>query len=194
MNQKFIVIDGRKYNSVEEMPPDVCQKYEQAMSAFKDNNQNNIPDGLENMKILGDKNNNGVPDILENLATASVLSNSMKFIVNGQEFKSLEDLPPEARAKYQQAMGNLDKNQNGIPDILEGMMNFPNQTPNTQNVPMTTSPLLSQPFGLTQNKPIPVTPSITSETSNGWVPVLVGVLLLFLCVVGAAGIWYFFIR
>ena len=31
MNPKIIVIDGKTYHSVEEMPPDIRQKYEQAM-------------------------------------------------------------------------------------------------------------------------------------------------------------------
>jgi len=188
MNQKRIVIDGKTYTSVDEMPPDVRQKYEQAMSVFKDNNQNNIPDGFENMNILGDKNNNGIPDIFENMSTTSVVSNAMKFIVNGQEFNSLEDLPPEARARYEQAMENLDKNQNGVPDMLEGMMNISNRSAiNFQSAPVTTIPHPPQPT--------PVNSTIEPESSGGWLLALAGVLLIGLCIVlGAAGVWYFIYR
>jgi hypothetical protein len=35
MNPKIIVIDGKTYNSVEEMPADVRQKYEQASNHWE---------------------------------------------------------------------------------------------------------------------------------------------------------------
>jgi len=188
MNPKIIVIDGKTYNSVNEMPPDIRQKYEQAMSKFKDENQNNIPDGFENLNIIGDKNNNGIPDVFENMSTMNVMSSAMKFIVNGQDFNSLDSLPPEARAKYEKAMGALDKNQNGVPDMLEGMMKTPDQMPFTsQSTPMTTSPRPSSP--------IPVNSTIEPESSGGgWLLALAGVALLGLCALGAIGVWYFFIR
>jgi len=190
MNHKFIVIDGKTYNSVDEMPPDIRQKYEQAMSTFKDKNQNNIPDGFEHMNILAEKNNNGIPDIFENMSAASVVSNAMKFIVNGQEFNNLEDLPPEARARYEQAMGNLDKNQNGMPDILEGMMTISNpSTFNVQSAPLTPSPRPAS------RKPIPVNSTIEPESSGGWMLALTGIILVGLClVIAAAGVWYFIYR
>ena len=89
MNPKIIVIDGKTYNSVEEMPPDVRQKYETAMRSLGDVNQNRIPDAFENMNVLGDKNNNGVPDIVENLVAGQAAVSSMKIIVDGKEFNGL---------------------------------------------------------------------------------------------------------
>src|ERR1041384_7011925 len=99
MNPKIIVIDGKTYNSVEEMPPDIRQKYEQAIQSLGDANGNHIPDLFENRNILDDKNENGVPDIVENLVAGQAVVNNMKIIVDGKEFNSLEGLPPEARAK-----------------------------------------------------------------------------------------------
>jgi hypothetical protein len=44
----------------------------------------------------------------------------MKIVVNGREYASREELPPEVRKTYDDAMSALaDKNGNGIPDILE---------------------------------------------------------------------------
>jgi hypothetical protein len=44
-----------------------------------------------------------------------------KIIVNGQEYEKVEDMPPEVRSLYERMLQKLpDKNQNGIPDILEG--------------------------------------------------------------------------
>jgi hypothetical protein len=178
MNPKLIVIDGKSYSSVNEMPPDVRAKYEQAMSSLQ---------GGKIMDALGDKDKNGMPDVFENMAGTNVMSSNMKFIVNGQEYNVLDSLPPEARAKYEQAMGQLDKNKNGIPDFVEGMMNIPNQmTSNVQSTPVMTSPRPS--------RPMPVNSTIEPESSGGWALALAGVALLGLCALGAVGIWYFFIR
>ena len=77
-----ITVNGQTYNSIEEMPPDVRQKYEQVMAKLKE-----------------DRDGNGIPDILEGKAGAE--SNSVvnvvktsKFIVNGKE-RDIHELPPE---------------------------------------------------------------------------------------------------
>ena len=179
MNPRPIVIDGKSYNSVNEMPPDVRAKYEQAMSNLQ---------GGKIMDVLGDKDKDGMTDVFENMSAMNVMSSNMKFIVNGQEYNALESLPPEARAKYEQAMGKLDKNQNGIPDFLEGMMNTPNQmASNAQSTPAMTSPRPSRP------SPVNTT-TIEPESSGGWMLALAGIALLGLCALGAISIWYFFIR
>ena len=128
MNQSLIVIDGRTYKSVEEMPEDVRRKYEQAMNSLKDTDGDRIPNTLENMNILADRDPDGVPGALEGLASMNVVSNVMKIIVDGKEYSRIEDLPPDARARYEEAMGKLDANRNGVPDFMEGMMNAPKQT------------------------------------------------------------------
>jgi len=171
MNQKLIVIDGKTYKSVNEMPEAVRKNYESAMRNF-DNNQNGTPDLFEGMASFQG-------------ATANVM-NAGKIIVNGQVFDSLDQLPPEVRAKYEQAMGTLDANKNGIPDFVEGMFGTPKQTNTVATSFGTTSPPLS--------KPIPVTSTIEPESSGGWLLAFAGILVLGLCVAGAAGVWYFFLR
>jgi hypothetical protein len=186
MNPKVIIIDGKTYHSIDEMPPDIRQKYEQAIRSLGDANGNRTPDAFESMNVFADKNKDGVPDIFENIATSQAVVNSMKIIVDGKEFNGLEDLPPEARAKYHEAMGKLDANQNGIPDFVEGMINATNQTAN-----------IATNFGVETSRrstPPPVTPTITPDTSNGWGLALAGLFILLFCAVGAAGVWYFFLR
>lgn len=229
MDPKRIVIDGKSYNSVEEMPEDVRQKYEAALSSLKDQDGNGIPDVLDNtlgspivktaLKIMLngkefhslddlppearakyeqamsklDANHNGIPDVLENNANTPIVKTSIKFHVNGKEVNSLDDLPPEARAKYEQAMSKLDANHNGVPDFMEGMLST--STPQTQQpaIPVSTD------FGIPVSQPISSTPissnsAITPDTTNGWLLGLLILGLLFLCAVGAAGVWYFFLR
>lgn len=44
-----------------------------------------------------------------------------KFVFNGKEYDSIEAMPPDARAAYQQVQGMFaDTNNNGVPDLFEG--------------------------------------------------------------------------
>ena len=186
MNPKVIVIDGKTYHSVEEMPPDVRQKYEQALQALADSNGSQIPDALEN--ILIDKDNNGVPDLLENLGAGKHVTTHVKITINGKEFNGIEALPPEARARYEAAMSKLDANKNGIPDFVEGMIGTSDQNQVTP---------ASNPFTVAnppRSEPIPVSPTMTPDTSNGLTPALAGLFIFLLCVAAAGAAWYFFLR
>jgi len=186
MNQKFIVIDGKTYSSVEEMPEDVRRKYESAMQKLG-NNQGKLPNLLQNADLFADKNNNGIPDAFEGML--SNITTSTKIIADGKTYDSLDELPPEIRAKYDQAMNTMDANHNGMPDFVEALGNLPVQKTNQAAVSfgMATPPHPSQP--------VPVSSTIEPESSGSWRLLLTGILLIGLCVVAAgAGVWYYFIR
>jgi hypothetical protein len=186
MNPKIIVIDGKTYNSVEEMPPDVRQKYETAMQSLGDANNNRIPDTFENMNIFADKDKDGVPDVVENLVAGQAAVNSMKIIVDGKEFNGVENLPPEARARYEAAIGKLDANHNGIPDFVEEMIKTTNQATSSSTSFAAETP--------TSSAPLPVSPTITPDTSNGLMLALAGLFIFLLCVAAGGAVWYFFLR
>lgn len=188
MNSKLIVIDGKTYKSVEEMPEDVRRNYESAMSQLADNDKNGIPDVLENLVNLTDQDKDGMPDAFKGL-TSNIITSSTKIIANGTEYNSLDELPPDTRAKYEQAMGTLDSNRNGVPDFFEGMLNTPVQTNNMQNDQAMSTP--STPHAPTA---IPANSNIEPEATNKWALALFGIILLGVCVVGALGAWYFFLR
>jgi hypothetical protein len=193
MNPKMIVIDGKTYHSVEEMPPDVRQKYEQAMQALGDANGNHIPDAFETVSsetvdFLADKDKNGAPDIIDHLVAGQSVISSMKIIIDGKEFNGMDNLPPEARAKYEAAIGKMDANKNGIPDFVEGMLNP--ATPN-QSRPVAAGYPVQTPRA---SSPIPDSPTITPDTSNGLMLALSGLFVLFLCAIAAGAVWYFFLR
>jgi hypothetical protein len=197
MNQNFIVIDGKTYKSVDEMPPDIRAKYEEAMQGL-DRDRNGMPDMLDGMNPFEDKNNDGTPDSFEGLATfqASVpnMLSSSKILVNGQLYDGLDQLPPEIRAQYEQAMSAMDKNRNGIPDFVEGMLNLPAQVMNSSSnsVPVGIGTPTSHP---TSPKPTIATSTIEPESSGGWMLALIGIAFIGLCLVAAAaGVWYFFLR
>ena len=70
MNLGVIVIDGKMYHNVEDMPTDIHQKSEQAIHSLGDANKNHIPDAFETMNIFADKDKDGVPDVLKILLPA----------------------------------------------------------------------------------------------------------------------------
>jgi hypothetical protein len=79
--QKFtkIVINGREYKSIDQMPPDVRRQY------------------LELMGTLGeDANHDGVPDVLQKPGSPNVIvKESIEF--NGRKYNSRDELPPNVR-------------------------------------------------------------------------------------------------
>lgn len=186
MNPKLIVIDGKTYQSVDEMPPDIRQKYEQAMRALGDANDNQIPDAFETINIFADKNKDGVPDVLGTLVAGHAAASSMKIIIDGKEFDGLDGLPPESRAKFQEAMRSIDANRNGVPDVTESIMRTANQ-----NKMATSSPGMGAQHRSTS---APANSTVTPETSNGWMLVLSGLFLFLLCLAGVSAVWYFFLR
>ncbi|GEM_PF-6591326 len=102
-----INLNGVTYRSVDEMPPDVRAQYE-------------TPGNL-----LADKNQNGMPDLVENALqnNATVIQSSV-IIFEGKTYARPEDLPPDARARYDQAMAQLaNLAPHDAPDAL------PNPTP-----------------------------------------------------------------
>ncbi len=202
MNQRLIVIDGKTYKSVDEMPEDVRRKYEAAMRNF-DKNNNGVPDMLENANPFADQNKDGMPDMLEGMASfqgsiGNVMS-STKIIVNGQAYDSVDQLPPDVRAKYEQALGSMDKNRNGIPDFIEGMIKPQASSQASINAPagfdIASPDHASSPFHA-KDKPRLINHStIEPESSGGWMFALAGIMLAGLCLVAAAaGVWYFYFR
>ena len=185
MNPKLIVIDGKTYKSVDEMPEDVRRNYESAMSQLGDKDKNGIPDVLENLTNLADQNKNGMPDSIEGMIS-NVVSSTMKIMADGKEYNSLDELPPDIRAKYEQAMGSLDANQNGMPDFLEGMMNTSSTASTVEKSYAMPTPRVSTPISSSQ--------TIEPESNNGWMLALLGIVLLAVCAFGAIGVWYLFLR
>ena len=117
MNQKFIVIDGKMYKSVNEMPPDIRKKYEDAMQNL-DKNNNGIPDVLE-AKDPGGEENEAMFNVFGNMTPFQSMgvANSTKFVVNGQTYDSMDQLPPEIQAKYQQVMAKLARKGLNVPNL-----------------------------------------------------------------------------
>lgn len=157
MEPRRIVIDGKTYDSVADMPEEVRRRYEEALRTLRDRDENRVPDVLETH-----------PDI-------SRAAGGIKVVVDGQEIYSLDDLPPEKRAKFDQAIHALDDYRNGILDFIEGGMNI-QQTPRPAARGSTPAGHVSTP-----------------DTSSVWLLVLVGAFVLLICTAAALGLWHFFV-
>ena len=106
MSRRFMY-QGKEYSSLEELPPEARQVYEQVF------------------KSLADNNHNGIPDLLEGMTANTLVSALNAIHLNGQNYNSVEEMPPEARRIYDKAMAAVakwtDQDQDGIPDLLQGM-------------------------------------------------------------------------
>jgi hypothetical protein len=85
-----IMFNGKSYSSLEEMPPNDRQAYEEMMSIFVDANGNGIPDFLEG-------------DIVQNVMTA--VTSNIHF--NGQVYDGMNELPVDVREKIQGAFEKM---------------------------------------------------------------------------------------
>ena len=74
-----IVFNGHRYDSVEHMPPDVRQQYEELMAS-----------------VGGDADGDGVPDVLQKPGSVN-LTIKESIVFNGKKYNSEEELPPDVR-------------------------------------------------------------------------------------------------
>jgi len=219
MNQRLIVIDGKTYKSVDEMPPDIRRLYEETMRNM-DKNQNGVPDVFESANPLADKNRDGIPDIFNNMASMpssyGSVASSTKIIVNGQEYDGPDQLPPEIRAKYQQVMEKFSNNPQAYPNLNQlppeqrakvqqalnmldanknGIPDFAKAMMNMPNNVSASAFPPVEPVAPLRPKPTPVSSStIEPESSGNWIWLIAGIVFVGGCLVLLATTWYYFLR
>src|ERR1700757_2317411 len=104
-----ITVNGKTYDRVDDMPPEIRQAYDQAMGLLADKNQNGIPDIAEGL----------LPGAKPTVTTRFKITTKKKIVYKGQTYESPDDLPAEARQAYQRAMGTLGPHPDGLPDAPE---------------------------------------------------------------------------
>ncbi len=110
-----ITINGKVYANPDDVPVELWSAYLKALEVVHDTDGNGIPDFLEGKTA---KQSGGLPVTME-------VEADTRFVVGDNVFARLDELPPEARMKYDQAMKLVakilpDSNSDGIPDLLEG--------------------------------------------------------------------------
>ncbi len=165
----LIVVNGKNYANLDEMPPEIRQAYEQALGVLHDGNQNGVPDILEGLS--GGKTST--------IQTTQIQNNQMQFIADGKVYTSAAELPPEARQKYAQAMAKLgsmmvDADGNGIPDSFEKEM----PAASGADEPDIEPTVMDLPAGITQNPPASVISEVTSNYGRIFVIVITALVVL----------------
>jgi hypothetical protein len=161
----IIIFNGKTYNSIEEMPANEKQAFDQLSTMFVDKNGNGIPDFLEG-------------DMVQNVITAYTSSVN----INGKTFGNMNDLPDDMQARVQNAfekmaeLGVVTKTTSPMVMQVNGMQM--EQKPQT----------VSAPF-ISQSTP----PSAIQEDrrSNTFVWVLGGIILFFFLLVVVFAVFYF---
>jgi hypothetical protein len=80
-----IIFGGKEYSSIEEMPPEVRDEYERAISQLRDIDRN------------------GIPDVVQDTGKPIIRIEQHRYMVNGREYSSLDDLPPAIRRTIEKA-------------------------------------------------------------------------------------------
>ncbi len=84
---KSIVINGVNYQSFDEVPPDVRERFQEMLSKF------------------ADKDLNGIPDIFEvDELNTFVFSSDSRIIINDNEYTGFEQLPTFVRKAFEEVL------------------------------------------------------------------------------------------
>ena len=87
----MIEFNGQKYSSVEAMPPEVRREYEKAMEMLKRVERG----GLADFPMANGQ------------TKQRVVVSELTITVDGKTYHSEEEMPPEVRQRYEEAMGRL---------------------------------------------------------------------------------------
>jgi hypothetical protein len=161
-----IVVNGKSYSSVEEMPPEIRKVYQATMGILADGDKNGIPDILEGSSGA----NINIRNISAQTGSATIIDS------DGKMYTDVSNLPPEAQEKYRRAMEKLgqvfgDADRNGIPDFME--------TVRPADAEIRTAVIPSGPQDFPRPSP-PLLPPVAEETSSRKWFLTAAILLLLL--------------
>jgi hypothetical protein len=105
MNSKY-TFNGISYNSLDEMPEDIRKHFDQISNIFTDADENGVPDIVEGKLDPS----NILKEIQINQISDNISITRNHFIVNGEVYNSIEDMPESIRDTYKLAMKDISKN------------------------------------------------------------------------------------
>ena len=120
-----IYFNGKKYNSVAEMPPNVRKMYEKVNHFFVDANRDGVPDIIQSAGLTGIKDTvNIIKDIAQMGGSRGLETGQISILretdsgiyFNGKEFNSVEEMPNHIRIEYERIVKGA---QDGMEDIYD---------------------------------------------------------------------------
>ena len=97
-----ITFNGKEYASVEEMPAEVRSAYEKVAG------------------LLEDRNQDGIPDIVQGGGSQHFMVTQTRIFFDGKTYGSVDELPPEARHQYEEALAKLNQPSHGSSTLGPG--------------------------------------------------------------------------
>ena len=91
-----IVFNGKQYDSVDAMPPDVRKEYEVA---------------LETLRKAGDEE---ILSLLQRGGETRIRTTVREIVVNGKKYDSVDAMPPDVRRSYERATARLASEGAGV--------------------------------------------------------------------------------
>ena len=137
-----IIFNGKNYNSLEEMPANERQAFEQMQQIFVDANGNGIPDFMEG-------------DMFRKVMAAT----TSNVAYQGQVYSNLDELPSDVREKVQKSLNTL-KNLGLVADV-----------PNIQGAP-TNAPPSFEPAFQPSKPLLQPEPTIQEVGGNRWMLII----------------------
>jgi len=100
-----IVFNGTEYDGVENMPPDVRRAYETALESL------GKAGGETLASLLKDGSGGGAGGA----GGARIKATFREIVVNGKKYDSLDEMPPDIRQSYEEAMASLAPDESAAP-------------------------------------------------------------------------------
>jgi hypothetical protein len=186
-----IYFNGKKYESVTEMPPNERQMYEKFDRFFADANQDGVPDAFQANNLAGLKDVFGaIKDIAQMSSTTQGLSQEQFSVIretdvgisiNGKEFKSVAEMPPQIRQVYEKITKSA---QEGSYNIFDENWR---EVQRDEFFQPHDDEIINRQFS---KRPPTALPSLETVDSNSRLALLVVVALLFIGVLAFA--WFAF--
>lgn len=120
-----IYFNGKKYDSVADMPSSVRQMYEKFNRFLVDENKDGIPDLMQSSSLSGLKDTfNMIKDVAQYSSTEGFEQNQLSIIrvtdtgiyVNGKGYNSVDEMPSHVRQSYQQVVSSAQDGRSEIYD------------------------------------------------------------------------------
>ena len=120
-----IYFNGKKYDSVAEMPSNVRQIYDKLDRFFTDEDRDGIPDIIQSGGLAGVKEVfNVIKDITQASGTTSFDSGRISVIretdtgifINGKEYASIAEMPDYVRQEYERIINSAEDGREDIFD------------------------------------------------------------------------------
>ncbi len=125
MMAETIYFNGKKYDSIAEMPSHVQQMYEKINRFFADANQDGVPDVLQTEGIEGLKDKFNIIKDLAQLSTTEgfnqaqlsiVRGTDTAIFVNGKGYNSVDEMPNHIWESYEETINAAQDGRAGIYD------------------------------------------------------------------------------